>query len=102
MLVTTKRCQISFKKTRELGSKGKICNPLLLEEFEWENEWVDKNCEPVHAAHGNELTWANVHEAIRATESLVTCLGLLLLVQQPLSARCMLGGESVQGTQQLL
>jgi len=59
-----------FKKTRELGSKGKICNPLLLEEFEWENEWVDENCESVHAAHGNELTWANVHETIGATESL--------------------------------
>ncbi|XP_066321629.1 uncharacterized protein [Miscanthus floridulus] len=59
-----------FKKTRELGSKGKICNPLLLEEFEWENEWVDENCESVHAAHGNEFTWANVHETIGATESL--------------------------------
>jgi len=44
--------------------------PLLLEEFEWENEWVDENCESVHAAHGNELTWANVHETIGATESL--------------------------------
>lgn len=59
-----------FQKTRELGSKGKICNPLLLEEFEWQNEWVDENCEPVHAAHGNELTWANVHDAIGPTESL--------------------------------
>jgi len=34
-----------FKKTRELGSKGKICNTLLLEEFEWENEREDENCE---------------------------------------------------------
>jgi hypothetical protein len=27
-----------FKKNRELGSKGKKCNPLLLEEFHWEND----------------------------------------------------------------
>ena len=31
---------------------------------------MDENCELVHAAHGNELTWANVHETIGATESL--------------------------------
>ena len=32
-----------FKKIRELGSKGKRCNPLLLDEFHWENEWVNEN-----------------------------------------------------------
>ena len=39
-----------FQKIRELGSKGKRCNPLLLEEFQWENECVDDNSELVHLA----------------------------------------------------
>lgn len=39
-----------FQKIRELGSKGKRCNPLLLEEFQWENECVDDNSELVHVA----------------------------------------------------
>lgn len=59
-----------FKKIRELGSKGKKCNPLLLEEFQWENEWVDENYEPVHEGDGNALTWSQVDEAIGATQGL--------------------------------
>ncbi|KAJ1284460.1 hypothetical protein BS78_03G205900 [Paspalum vaginatum] len=59
-----------FQKIRELGSKGKKSNPLLLEEFEWENEWVDDNCEPVHTADGSAITWAHVDAAVGATHSL--------------------------------
>jgi hypothetical protein len=32
-----------FQTLRELGSKGKRRNPLMLEEFMWENEWVEEN-----------------------------------------------------------
>ena len=61
-----------FKKIRELGSKGKICNPLLLDEFHWENEWVNENCEPepVQEGGGDAMTWAVVDEAIGATQGL--------------------------------
>jgi len=38
MSVTTARWKTDLKKIRELGSKGKICNPLLLDEFHWENK----------------------------------------------------------------
>jgi len=64
-----------FQKIRELGSKGKRSNPLLLEEFQWENEWVDENCEPVHTGAaaddaGNTLTWAlRGREATVASEA---------------------------------
>lgn len=56
-----------FQKIRELGSKGKKSNPLLLEEFQWENEWVSEN-DPVH--EGDDITWNIVDEAIGATEGL--------------------------------
>jgi hypothetical protein len=68
-----------FKKIRELGSKGKRSNPLLLEEFNWENEWVHESCEPVDpvqeggaggGASGNATPWAAVDEAIGATQAL--------------------------------
>uniref|UniRef100_A0A0A8YET6 Uncharacterized protein n=1 Tax=Arundo donax TaxID=35708 RepID=A0A0A8YET6_ARUDO len=67
-----------FQKLRELGSKGKTYNPLVLEEFQWENEWVDINCDPVHqgyasaaAAPGSDdLTWADVDRAMSASQNL--------------------------------
>jgi hypothetical protein len=61
-----------FRKIRELGSKGKRSNPLLLEEFQWENEWVNDNCEVAQegGGSGNDITWAQVDEAVGATQSL--------------------------------
>jgi len=61
-----------FQKIRELGSKGKKSNPLLLEEFQWDNEWVDINAEQVHDQNGNDvgLTWGTVDEASGATQNL--------------------------------
>jgi hypothetical protein len=62
-----------FAKLRELGSKGKKYNPLHLEEFQWENEWVDVACELVHqdvAATDNDLTWVHVDEASGASQGL--------------------------------
>jgi hypothetical protein len=32
-----------FTKIRELGSKGNRSNSLVLEEFLWENEWVEES-----------------------------------------------------------
>ena len=61
-----------FKKIRELGSKGKRRNPLLLDECHWENEWVNENCElePVQEGGGDAMTWAVMDEAIGATQGL--------------------------------
>ena len=64
-----------FQKIRELGSKAKKSNPLILEEFNWESEWVDVNSDPVHTGaaadgDGNVLTWGQMDEAIGATEGL--------------------------------
>ena len=70
MSVTTARWKTDLKKIRELGSKEKRCNPLLLDEFHWENEWVNENCEPepVQEGGGDAMTWAVVDEAIGATQ----------------------------------
>ncbi|KAM0854463.1 hypothetical protein ACQ4PT_050422 [Festuca glaucescens] len=67
-----------FQKLREEGSKGKRANALILEEFQWDNEWVDINAELVHQneAQGldgdgsNALCWSQVDVALGATEGL--------------------------------
>jgi len=61
-----------FMKLRELGSKGKRSNPLHLEEFQWENEWVDAGYEPVHGgvAGDNDVTWGDVDVATNASVDL--------------------------------
>ncbi|KAM0857105.1 hypothetical protein ACQ4PT_048695 [Festuca glaucescens] len=67
-----------FQKLREEGSKGKRANALILEEFQWDNEWVDINAELVHQneAQGldgdgsNALRWSQVDVALGATEGL--------------------------------
>uniref|UniRef100_J3ME58 Retrotransposon gag domain-containing protein n=1 Tax=Oryza brachyantha TaxID=4533 RepID=J3ME58_ORYBR len=59
-----------FQKIRVPSSQGKRSNPLLLEEFEWENEWVDESCEPIHEVDGVDITWDHVDEAIGATQGL--------------------------------
>jgi hypothetical protein len=63
-----------FAKIRELGSKGKRSNPLVLEEFLWENEWVEES-----PCDGDNL-WSAVDEAVGATQGLRAeiCLGVLL------------------------
>jgi hypothetical protein len=58
-----------FQKIRELGSKGKRSNPLLLDEFQWDNEWVCES-DPVHEGDDGNITWSNVDEVIGATEGL--------------------------------
>lgn len=61
-----------FIKLREQGSKGEKHNPLHLDEFQWESEWVDAGCEPVHegdaAADATIFNWRHVAEARGAPE----------------------------------
>jgi hypothetical protein len=54
-----------FAAIRELGSKGKRSNPLVLEEFLWENEWVEESNE----GEGDNL-WSAVDEVVGATQGL--------------------------------
>jgi hypothetical protein len=56
-----------FQRIRELGSKGKKSNPLILQEFQWENEWVHENVED---NNDENSLWRAVDEAIGATEHL--------------------------------
>ena len=44
----------------------------MLDEFHWENEWVNENYEPepVQEGGGDAMTWAVVDEAIGATQGL--------------------------------
>lgn len=56
-----------FQKLCELGSKGKRANALILEETQWDNEWVDVNAELVHQNEAvddqDSLLWSHVDEA---------------------------------------
>jgi hypothetical protein len=56
-----------FANIRELGCKGKKSNPLVLEEFLWQNEWV----EDCHEGDGDCANiWTTVDDAIGATQGL--------------------------------
>lgn len=54
---------------QKLKSEGKKFNPLLIEKFQWTNEWVDKDATQVHGGD-DDLLWAHVDEAIGASRSL--------------------------------
>jgi hypothetical protein len=56
-----------FQRIRELGSKGNKSNPLILQEFQWENEWVHENDED---NNDENSLWRAVDEAVGATEHL--------------------------------
>jgi len=47
---------------------------LVIEEFDWDNEWADSLHVPILSARGsdavNELTWQHVDEATGASEAL--------------------------------
>jgi hypothetical protein len=53
---------------------GKKYNPLVIEEFDWDNEWADSLHVPIPSARGsdavNELTWQLVDEATGASQAL--------------------------------
>jgi hypothetical protein len=54
-----------FQRLREEGNIG---NPLILEDFQLDNEWVNNKKEIVR--EGDDLAWAHVHDAIGASSSL--------------------------------
>ena len=61
-----------FLKRKEMA--GKSYDPLVLEDFDWDNEWVDTSV--VHAGRGGDdddivdLTWDDVDEAVGASQAL--------------------------------
>jgi hypothetical protein len=69
-----------FANIREIGSKGKKSNPLVLEEFLWENEWVEDS----HEDDGANI-WIAIDDAFSATHGLsrphfTVATGLIWLV----------------------
>ncbi|KAM0898061.1 hypothetical protein ACQ4PT_022151 [Festuca glaucescens] len=55
-----------------LHHEGNKVNPLFLEEFQWDNEWVDKDAEVVQRVHEeDDLTWDQVDAAATTSLSLV-------------------------------
>jgi hypothetical protein len=51
-----------------LREEGNIGNPLVLEDFQWDNEWVDNKKETVR--QGDDLAWAHLDEATGTSSSL--------------------------------
>jgi hypothetical protein len=65
MLATTKKMANRFQKIRELGSEGKKSSPLLLQELQYENEWVHENLDDNNAAANENSLWDTVQRAIK-------------------------------------
>jgi hypothetical protein len=63
--IYNRKIENRFANIRELDSKGKKNNPLVLEEFLWENEWVEDS----HEGDGANI-WTAVDDAISATQGL--------------------------------
>ena len=61
-----------FQLRREKA--GNKYDPLVIEEFDWDNEWADSLHVPVPGARGSDavddLTWQHVDEAIGASQAL--------------------------------
>jgi hypothetical protein len=53
---------------------GKKYDPLVIEDFDWDNEWADSLHVPVPGARGSDavddLTWLHVDEATGASQAL--------------------------------
>ena len=64
-----------FQLRRE--KKGKKFDPLVIEKFDWDNEWADSSyvhpqgaCRCDNGDNGNGFTWELVDEAVGASSSL--------------------------------
>jgi hypothetical protein len=55
-------------RLQRLREEGNIGNPLILEDFQWDNEWVDNQNETVR--EGDDLAWVHVDDATDASSSL--------------------------------
>ena len=67
-----RKMKTRFQIMREQA--GKKYDPLVIEEFDWDNEWADSLHVPTPSARGsdtiNDLTWQLVDDAIGASHSL--------------------------------
>jgi len=67
-----RKMRTRFQLRREKA--GKKYDPLVIEEFDWDNEWADSLHVPIPGARGsdavNELTWQHVDEATGASQAL--------------------------------
>ena len=56
---------------------GKSYDPLVMEDFDWDNEWANSSVVPLQGARGcvHDLTWEDVDEAVGASRSL--CVRIL-------------------------
>lgn len=52
-----RQMEARFQNLREQGSKSNKSTPLILEEFQWDNEWVDINAELVHEHQAQVMEW---------------------------------------------
>jgi hypothetical protein len=48
-------------RLERLCEEGNIGNPIVLEDFQWDNEWVDNQNEKVREE--DDLAWAHVDNA---------------------------------------
>jgi hypothetical protein len=58
-----RRMKNRFVSIGEVGSKGRKSSTLMLEEFLWENEWIEESEEV-------DDVWVTVDETLGATQSL--------------------------------
>src|SRR6266540_5730964 len=65
-----RKMQTRFQMRKEKA--GKSYDPLVMEDFDWDNEWTDSTVVPIQGARGcvHDLTWENVDEAVGASRSL--------------------------------
>ncbi|CAN6248725.1 unnamed protein product [Urochloa humidicola] len=72
-----RKMKTRFQIRRE--KKGKSFDPLVVDQFDWDNEWADcsyvhpkgaRGCEVAENENGNGLTWELVDEALGASSSL--------------------------------
>lgn len=63
-----------FAKIHREGNK---VNPLFLEEFQWDNEWVDKDAEVEQRVHvDDDLTWDQVDGATTSSPFFFVAISL--------------------------
>src|SRR6266498_2410970 len=65
-----RKMRTRFQMRREKA--GKSYDPLVMKDFDWDNEWADSSVVPLQGARGcvHDLTWEDVDEAVGASRSL--------------------------------
>jgi hypothetical protein len=60
-----RKMAVRFQKRHEKGAGS--FDPLCHEDFDWNNEWVDVDAEPIY--NGRGITWEQVDEAVGASQT---------------------------------